>query len=112
MSNFPFAIDISNNINPGTPGAYLINAKDGSWPIFCSINDYNGLYCMNDLDKSYILMPGYKLEVYENAGYDLLIATFNAMNVINLQSMGSNYNHGSSCKLYYKGVEIKISGIS
>jgi hypothetical protein len=99
------------------PGAFLINSGNGSFPIFCSIDNFS-TWGMNDIDNYYLVMPGYKLLTYPSSGYVLSSTT--SQNGIYDNTTGESplyYNstyadHGSSCKLYFKGNEIKVSGIS
>jgi hypothetical protein len=104
-----------SNINPATPGAYLFNGVNpgyGSFPIFSSITNYitSG---MNDIDDNYLVMPGYKIIVYTNGAYEGNSTTIdNTASSSILFQATSNVNQGSSCKLYYNGVEIVISGFS
>lgn len=101
-----------SNINPATPGAYLFNGNDGSFPIFSSITNY-AAFGMNDLDDNYLVMPGYKIIVYVNDNYGGNSTTIdNTASSSILFQATSNVNQGSSCKLYYNGVEIVISGFS
>jgi hypothetical protein len=81
-SNIPFQIQnnyngslinpgppvVYNSINPLTPGAFLINSSGGSYPIYCSINDYSA-WGMNDIDDYYVVMPGFSLIVFNTSNY-------------------------------------------
>ena len=101
-----------SNINPATPGAYLFNSSYGSFPIFSSITNY-ATFGMNDIDDFYLVMPGYKIIVYVNDNYGGNSTTIDntaSSTIIILAT--SNVNQGSSCKLYYNGVELLISGFS
>jgi hypothetical protein len=104
-----------SNINPATPGAYLFNGVNpgyGSFPIFSSITNYI-TFGMNDIDDNYLVMPGYKIIVYVNDNYGGNSTTIdNTASSSILFQATSNVNQGSSCKLYYNGVEIVISGFS
>jgi hypothetical protein len=121
-NNLPFQI-LNNNqdtslvtssYSPGIPGAYLMNGVNpgvGSFPIFCSIN--YSTFGMNDIDDNYLVMPGYKIIVYVNDNYGGNSTTIdNTASSSILFQATSNVNQGSSCKLYYNGVEIVISGFS
>lgn len=95
---------------PVFPGAFMINGT-GSFPIFCSIANFQNCG-MSDIDNSYIVMPGYKLSVfkdfYTNSQYDITNT-----NETTIKYQVANYlNNATSCKLYFKDVEIIVSGIS
>ena len=95
---------------PVFPGAFMINGA-GSFPIFCSIANFSNCG-MSDIDNSYIVMPGYELSIfkdfYTNSQYDII--NTDGTTII---YQGSPYqNSTSSCKLYFNGNEITVSGIS
>jgi hypothetical protein len=96
---------------PVCPGAYLVNSSYGAHPIFCSIANLPNIGC-NDIDDKYIIMPGYKLTVYKdyysNSPYDVTNTTGT---IVKVQS-ATYPNAATSCKLYYKDIEIFITGIS
>ena len=115
-STYPGPPVVYNSINPLTPGAFLINggvsSGGGSYPIYCSINDYSA-WGMNDIDDSYIVMPGFTLFVFTDISYHgsfIILDNSYGINILNQAT--TNLNQGSSCKLYYNGVEIVISGFS
>jgi hypothetical protein len=97
----------------GGIGAFMIDTSNNVFPIFSSILAYS-TFNINDKDKYYILLPGYKLILYTNASYD------SQTNDILDNTVGSTPlfkklnvpNNGSSCKLYYLNKEVTISGIS
>jgi hypothetical protein len=100
------------------PGAYLINGGNGSFPIFCSITNYD-TFGMNDIDNHYIVMPGYKLDTFTSTAYTgTANGTFDnrAGTVPMYYSFSSSTDDSSSsCKLYFgydTNNEIKITGIS
>lgn len=97
---------------PVCPGAYLVNSGYGAHPIFCNIANLSPAGC-NDVDDRFIVMPGYRLTVYKDSNY----AT-NPYDVTNTTGTSSKVqystyvNTASSCKLYYKDIEITVTGIS
>ena len=106
----------SGQYYPSMPGAYYGNYGYGTFPIFSSIADVNAINLGYIVDFI-ILLPGYKLIVYEyiefnnnnNNGWDddynnngTEVQTFNINN---------HYNQGGSIKLYYNGDEIRLKTI-
>lgn len=103
---------------PVCPGAYLVNSGYGTYPIFCSINNFDTICQMNNQDNYYIVMPGYRLQTYPSSGYAASSTTsyngdFNNTDGAIFKRYNSVYqDHGSSCYLSYKGTPITVSGIS
>ena len=70
---------------PIIPGAYLVNGTNTTtnamWqiPIFASISSLVGMGYQN-VDDIYYVLPGYKIELYENADYNTLSKTINNTN--------------------------------
>lgn len=96
---------------PICPGAYLINTSYGAQPIFCSIANFQNCG-YSDIDNIYIVMPGYKLTVYQdfysNSPYD--ITNTNGIDIVYVSSTYAD--RASSCSLFFKDVEVKVDGIS
>lgn len=63
------------------------------------------------IDDYWLVMPGYKLELYSNADYNSLSATYdNSSGVGPVNYKPTSANGTSSFKLYYKGVLIPYPG--
>jgi hypothetical protein len=114
MSSIPKDIPFKYKDMPVYPGAYLVNAGYGSFPILCSIANFsNKTAGINDLDDCYYVMPGYQLIVYQDYNYLGYSITYPAIvsDEITFHETG-NYNKGSSCILRFNGVDIYVQGIS
>jgi hypothetical protein len=118
-----------NNM-PIFPGAYLIDGNNtapggfGSLPIFFSVSDLS-TYPANetpDSEDSVLVMPGYKLILYENGNYNNptsgnYVAIDNTMGTTIIVGKSStfgagwNNNTASSCKLFYNGNEVLSTDI-
>jgi hypothetical protein len=116
---------ISNNINgpykllnmPIFPGAYLIDAGAiGTFPIFCSISSlvtYIDTQA-SDRDDAVLLMPGYKLILWNNANYgETSVAIDNTTGSTIIVGLSSAFGGGgwtanttSSVQLFYNGNEV------
>jgi hypothetical protein len=79
-------------------GAWLINKNNSSFPIMSSIFNYTTLG-INNINAIYIVMPGYKLEVYSN-NTKLLTIDNTTFTEAKLKTSTTTVI-GSSCKLYY-----------
>ena len=87
-------------------GAFLWDTFNRSYPIFSTISDYP-TYGMNDIDNFYTVGAGYKLVVYQANNFGLLSATMdNTSGSAVVRFPLTSGDQGSSCKLYYKSVEI------
>jgi hypothetical protein len=88
-----------------------LEASGFQFAIGFSIHNY-GLYEMNDRDDYYIVFPGYKLLVYEGSYSSRCINMDNTSGTkiegyrCHIYNIGDFTNKGSSCKLFYKNVEI------
>ncbi len=133
----------SNKTSVGyMPGAYLMNATNGMRPIFTSISDFtNTKYNMGSADDNYMIMPGYKITIYDTVSYGGNYYTFDNTNNTKIMygkcstltyKLGSTAgttvqlynssgtgistvpkaNAGKSCKLYYQGVEIADNSVT
>jgi hypothetical protein len=97
---------------PVCPGAYLVNTTYGAFPIFCNLSNL-GNAGSADCDNKYIVMPGYKLIVYENTLYEGNSQPIENTSATNIKITTSNYpDKISSCRLYYNSNEIDVSGVS
>lgn len=97
-SNTPFQYNGSSVI----PGAYMINSGGGSFPIFCSINNYQTFKMTNGsspVDNYYIIMPGYKIIVY-NSSNAITLEQLNGTNNYPIIVTPSTIDSGLSCKLF------------
>lgn len=113
-SNMPYTYNASYPF-PTLPGAFMISGT-GSFPIFCSIANFQ-TWGMSDIDNFYIIMPGYKLDVY-NDFYTNTGETYTSIgdyNSTNITYFATPYlNNSTSCRLYFgnDNSEIKIEYIS
>jgi hypothetical protein len=85
------SLNVSGNINANSsiPGAYLIGSSK-AFPIFSSIMNY-GSFGVNNIDEYYIVLPGYKLVVYQVTQTDHTGTNFKAGTINN--SSGQNKNN-------------------
>jgi hypothetical protein len=112
-SNMPYVYRIdSSNYFPTLPGAFMISEKTGSFPIFCSISDFKK-WGMQYMDNFYIIMPGYKLWVYNDTGETTSIGSYSSTNITYFAAPYPK-NTSVSCRLYFgsDNSEIKIENIS
>ena len=108
-------ITIAGNVIIGTvdlfrkhsiAGAFLWDSSNKAYPIYSTISDYN-TYNMNDIDNFYTVCVGYKLVVYQASAFGLLSATMdNTSGTAVIRYPLTSGDQGSSCKLFYKSVEI------
>lgn len=85
------------------PNLYLL-------PVINSSNVSSTL-SQNDFDEYWLVMPGYKLEIYSNADYNALDATYdNSSGVGPVNYKPAIANRTSSLKLYYKGSIVPYPG--
>lgn len=96
---------------PVFPGAFMIDDGAGSVPIFCSIYNYTE-FGFNNVDNYYLVMPGYKLETFDSTYGTIRNTHDNQTGTQPKYFTSTNQNNGSSCKLYFKDVEIIVTGIS
>jgi hypothetical protein len=119
MAGLTFSLPIAS-----TPavGAYLISSYgNGSWPIFCSMKNF-GAFGMEIRDGIYIVLPGYKINIWTAINYANNTYPITLINTIIDNSSGNfiitgnpqpqSINQGNSCNLYYKNNEITVSGFS
>jgi len=97
----------------GGIGCFMVDVANGSYPIFCSIANYN-LFLKNDSDDYYLLMPGYSITVYNSFSYvgTPLLTKDNSSGTSVMYCPCAYPNAGSSIQLYYRGNLISVSGIS
>ena len=116
-SKTPFTFNNTSTADkafPVFPGAFMVNGG-GSFPIFCSITNFSNCG-MDNIDNSYIVMPGYLLIIYYDAGYrNQKDEINNTTGTTIVYKAESSTNNATSCRLYfgenYTG-EIIVSGIS
>ena len=114
MTSIPTNMPFTYNSSSVYPGAFLINGGNGSFPIFCSITNYD-TWGMNDIDNYYIVMPGYQLITYQSSGYGSQNGYVNNVDgkVPVYYAFTSSYDDSSSsCELYFGGTKITVAGIS
>jgi hypothetical protein len=93
-------------------GAWLINTKVGSFPIYSSIPDYS-IYGMQNKDNKYIVLPGYKLNVFIESNSERVVFRMDNTTGLIPQIYNINdINSGKACKLYYMGAEIVQNSIT
>jgi hypothetical protein len=109
-------------------GAYVIDA-DNTFPIICSIKNFDLIFFFDNKDDMYIVMPGYRIVIYDSINYGGTFWEYNNINgtmplyygfirnatheiVTNVDTLRSKVNQGSSCKLYYGTTEITQVRIS
>jgi hypothetical protein len=102
---------VAYNNCPVTPGAYLIDTDGirygtGVYPILCSIDDLGKINCRWNNDR-FIVLPGYKLVVYNENGSSFFELDNTAGTNIKYYNTSSYINWALSVKLYYNGTEIK-----
>lgn len=97
---------------PIIPGAYLVNGDTGfineiyQLPIFSSISDLAKMGYQN-VDNTYYVLPGYKIELYNSANYITIIQTIdNTSGTKIFYKLLSSLNTCESIKMYYNNVEI------
>ena len=100
---------------PIFPGAYMINGvldvdhqntnqMNAVFPIFSSIPDFSK-YVSQNIDDYYLVLPGFKLEIYTAVNYVTIGNTFDNTGTTITMYTRTTQNSGYSCKLYY-GTEI------
>lgn len=70
-----------------------------------TVGSYNASISYNDYDRSYMIMPGYRLQVYDNVNYTgtLILDVYNITSIpVNVQP--TSLFVGSSCKLYFNQI--------
>ncbi len=106
---------------PNSIGAFLVDGNVGLFPILCSMPNMH-LFGLGDRDDSYIVMPGYKIEVYTNYNFTndsgqnnniplTIIDNTDGFTTKHASVYSGKMNTGSSCKLFYLGSEVRINGI-
>lgn len=102
MSTIPFTYKNC----PVTPGAYMVNSNYGSFPIFCSIPNYQTLGMTNGssgCDNYYIIMPGYSIYVYTSTNYGGSVWSWYNENSYPVIQTTGYIDRGLSCKLFIGG---------
>jgi hypothetical protein len=91
---------------PSFPGVYLVNGGFGVFPLYVSWRSLSAL-SWHDVVDSYIILPGFKVIVYESNGYTGTARTFDNTNGYNIM-IGDNFgvNTASSIRLYFRNVAI------
>ena len=111
------------NKNPVAYGAIMYNGSAGGiascYPVFTSLSNMSalksisstgssGTITINDIDDYWTVMPGYKLEVYNDTLYSTLILIGDNTSGLSPANyiVNPQYNLASSLKLYFKGTLI------
>jgi hypothetical protein len=120
MTSLPTNMPFVCKTMPTNPGAYLVNSGSGAHPIFCSIKDFN-TWGFNNQDNYYIVMPGYLLQIYTDAGitgtsysysnHGSVVKYFNSFSPDNASSCTLGFLTSVSGNTYYY-TNINVSGIS
>ena len=109
-----FSLQTIYNNSPGTVGAYMYNFGGLGNPlaIMCSISNMSN-HLNDNSDEAYLVLPGYRLFLYDGFGYTSLTQDIDNTSGMGVIYVGCIYpNTGSSCRLYFKGAEVSIGGIS
>lgn len=89
------------------PGAMVFSS--GSLPIFCSYKDVS-IFGMVAEDRAYLVMPGYKLEIFYDVSYSTLLATYDnryGVYMQRYQGTGTSGTYGMrSVRIYYQDTVI------
>lgn len=117
MSGFGyFALDQQTKIS-NNPGAWAFDGtKSNRWPVLHSTPDVRTddmfitdgtSYAFNDIDDAWFVLPGFKLEVYQNSSYGGIKSTYdNTHGTTVLVKNSIRTNDVTSIKLFYKGTEL------
>lgn len=106
-------LSLDRKIVTVSPGAYLISASTGAFPIFTSVTDYSE-WGMDNLDDKYIVLPGYKIIIYTNTNYEGVSTTIDntaglvtiVQSLVDTDSINTHINRGSSCQLFHGSTQI------
>jgi hypothetical protein len=96
---------------PITPGAYAFNVTGSGnnvkmFPIYGNINSYSDFAFEESTDR-YLVLPGYYLKTFENAGYDGDEDDYdNTSGSTVFFGINGGENLDNSCKLYYNGNQL------
>ena len=111
-------ISKGNSFLNSVPGAWMINTGGGSFPIFGSIKSLNTTYDQSNNDDWWIVVPGYKLVIYDSENYTgssgTVDNTSGTTTVVKSSSSINPWPNGAnkvySCKLYFGTTEIPFYG--
>lgn len=103
---------ISNN-----PGAWMFDGTNyNRWPVLHSTTDVmtdnmfitdGSSYAFNDIDDAWFVLPGFKLEVYQNSNGGGIKSTFdNTYGTTVLVKKSIRTNDVTSINLFYKGTQL------
>lgn len=130
LNNFSnkYYITMSFNYNNSSmlPGVYMITTFQGgglrnSIPLFCSINNFENYFSLtyatggiNDDDDSYIVFPGYKIDLYKTAAATTVDngTIDNTTGNTLVRGNATVKNDTSKCKIYFNSVEIPNTYLS
>jgi hypothetical protein len=93
-------------------GAIMYNTtsspnKTRAYPFFTSRSNFavNDL-SQNDADNSWLVMPGFKLQVFVDASYGDTLTTYDNTNGFNPKLYNNASSNTSSIKLYFNNAEL------
>lgn len=96
---------------PAFPGAYIINGLYGSYPIYKSTPNLGatGTIGASDTNDYLLVMPGYKILIYNDANYTSNERTIDntiSSNIYHVKTIAPIANAITSIKLFYGSTEI------
>ena len=108
-SVLPFTHKIGTTTQCPFPGAYIftgsmITASNGMVPIFTSMPSFAGTGLsefLNNKDTQVLVLPGYSLQLYNDAAYGTLNTTADNSGGTDVLYRSASLA-ASSCKLFYK----------
>ncbi len=95
------------------PGVYIYNSNSADnrgmqgAPIYCTMSEFNFIR-MNDTTDKVLVFPKYRVIFYRDGNFDGTSYDHNNTNGTKCiyQTVLTNAENGSSCRVYYDGVEI------
>jgi hypothetical protein len=117
-------------ITTQTIGVIMFNGSGLSYPMYCSASNLNNLCAPNDSDDYYIVYPGWGFTLYDDPDYSgssskqymnntsspILFSSLDTIGTVNIQSSTSTDAYGdnitASIQIYFRGVEVTVTGIS
>ena len=97
---------------PGGIGALISNSganKNASYSrfVFFSMSNY-GSFGINDMDDGYMIMPGYRVQVFTNVNFSGASANLDNTNGVRPKffKLRNRVNQTSSCRLFYDNSEV------
>lgn len=106
------AVIAKAQIGGGLAG-FCIDSGSGSMPIFCSLTNMGANINYNDRDNYWFVMAGYRIIKYANSGYLSTSQDFDNSTGTGVAFFTSTTaDTASSVRVYFKGTEITIAGLS